>query len=37
VVQGIKTTIPLYVEIMDNEFYKRSTVMTNFLKTRMNM
>ena len=37
VVQGIKTTIPLYVEIMDNEFYKRGTVMTNFLKTRMGM
>ena len=37
VIQGIKTTVPLYIEIMDNEFYKRGTVMTNFLKTRMGM
>ncbi len=35
VVQGVKTTIPLYVKIMDNPFYKRGAVMTNFLKTRL--
>ena len=35
VIQGPKTTIPLYVKIMDNPFYKRGAVMTNFLKTRM--
>jgi acetyl-CoA carboxylase biotin carboxylase subunit len=35
VVQGPKTTIGLYVKIMDNPFYKRGAVMTNFLKTRM--
>ena len=37
VIQGPKTTIPLYVKIMDNPFYKRGAVMTNFLKTRMEM
>ncbi|WP_291424817.1 acetyl-CoA carboxylase biotin carboxylase subunit [Deinococcus sp.] len=37
VIQGPKTTIPLYIKIMDNPFYKRGAVMTNFLKTRMEM
>jgi acetyl-CoA carboxylase, biotin carboxylase subunit len=37
VIQGIKTTIPLYVKIMDNAFYKRGVILTNFLKTRMDM
>ncbi|WP_425147099.1 acetyl-CoA carboxylase biotin carboxylase subunit [Deinococcus sp.] len=37
VIQGPKTTIPLYVKVMDNPFYKRGAVMTNFLKTRMEM
>lgn len=35
VIEGIKTTIPLYVKIMDNSFYKRGVVLTNFLKTRL--
>ena len=37
VIQGPKTTIGLYVKIMDNPFYKRGAVMTNFLKVRMEM
>jgi acetyl-CoA carboxylase, biotin carboxylase subunit len=37
VIQGIKTTIPLYVKIMDNAFYKRGVILTNFLKIRMDM
>ncbi len=37
VIGGPKTTIPLYISIMDNPFYKRGAVMTNFLKTRMDM
>ena len=37
VIQGPKTTIPLYIKIMDNPFYRRGAVMTNFLKTRMDM
>lgn len=37
VVQGPKTTIPLYIKIMENPFYRRGAVMTNFLKTRMEM
>lgn len=35
VIQGPKTTIPLYIRIMDNPFYKRGAVMTNFIKTRL--
>ncbi len=35
VIQGVKTTIPLYVKIMQNAFYQRGVVLTNFLKTRM--
>jgi len=35
--EGIKTTIPLYIKIMDNPFFKRGSVMTNFLKTRMEL
>ena len=34
-IEGIKTTIGLYIKIMDNPFFKRGSVMTNFLKTRM--
>lgn len=37
VIGGPKTTIPLYIRIMDNPYYKRGAVMTNFLKTRMDM
>lgn len=35
VIQGPKTTVPLYIRIMDNPFYKRGAVMTNFLRTRL--
>ena len=37
VIQGVKTTIPLYIKIMQNAFYQRGVVQTNFLKTRMEM
>ncbi len=37
VIQGVKTTIPLYIKIMQNAFYQRGVVLTNFLKTRMEM
>jgi acetyl-CoA carboxylase biotin carboxylase subunit len=37
VIQGVKTTIPLYIKIMDNAYYQRGVVQTNFLKTRMGM
>ena len=37
VIQGIKTTVPLYVNIMGNAFYQRGVILTNFLKTRMDM
>lgn len=35
VIDGPKNTIPLYIKIMDNPFYRRGVVMTNFLQTRM--
>lgn len=37
VIQGPKTTIPLYIDIMNHEVYKSGIVMTNFLKQHMNM
>ncbi len=37
VIQGVKNTIPLYLKIMDNAFYQRGVVMTNFLKTKLGM
>jgi acetyl-CoA carboxylase, biotin carboxylase subunit len=37
VIQGVKTTIPLYIKIMDNAYYQRGVVQNNFLKTRMEM
>jgi acetyl-CoA carboxylase, biotin carboxylase subunit len=37
VIQGVKTTIPLYIKIMGNAYYQRGVVQTNFLKTRMEM
>ena len=37
VIQGVKTTIPLYIKIMQNAFYQRGVILTNFLKTRMEM
>lgn len=37
VIQGPKTTIPLYIKIMNHETYKHGTVMTNFLKQHMKM
>lgn len=37
VIQGPKTTIPLYINIMNHEVYKSGIVMTNFLKQHMNM
>jgi acetyl-CoA carboxylase, biotin carboxylase subunit len=37
VIQGVKTTIPLYIKIMDNAYYQRGVVQTNFLKTRMEL
>jgi acetyl-CoA carboxylase, biotin carboxylase subunit len=37
VIEGIKTTVPLYIKIMDNNSYQFGEILTNFLKTRMEM
>lgn len=37
VIQGPKNTIPLYINVMDNAAYRAGGVMTNFLKTHMQM
>jgi acetyl-CoA carboxylase, biotin carboxylase subunit len=35
VIEGVKTTIPFHLKVMDNSFYQRGAVFTNFIKTRM--
>ncbi len=32
---GVKTTVPFHLKVMDNAFYKRGVVYTNFVSTRM--
>lgn len=32
---GVKTTVPFHLKVMDNAFYKRGVVYTNFVNTRM--
>lgn len=34
-IEGIKTTIPFHLKVMDNAFYKRGEVYTNFIQRRM--
>lgn len=36
VIEGIKTTIPFHLKVLDNAFYKRGAVYTNFIARRMN-
>ncbi len=35
VVEGVKTTIPFHLEVLDNAFFQRGAVYTNFIETRM--
>ncbi len=35
VLDGIKTTIPFHLKVLDNAFYKRGAVYTNFIARRM--
>jgi acetyl-CoA carboxylase biotin carboxylase subunit len=35
VVEGIKTTIPFHLKVLDNAFYRRGAVYTNFIPRRM--
>ncbi|MBA2666020.1 MAG: acetyl-CoA carboxylase biotin carboxylase subunit [Trueperaceae bacterium] len=35
VIEGVKTTIPFHLRVLDNAFYKRGAVYTNFIARRM--
>jgi acetyl-CoA carboxylase biotin carboxylase subunit len=32
---GVKTTVPFHLKVMDNAFYRRGAIFTNFVTTRM--
>jgi acetyl-CoA carboxylase biotin carboxylase subunit len=32
---GVKTTVPFHLKVMDNAFYKRGAILTNFVSTRL--
>ena len=32
---GLKTTVPFHLEVMENSFYRRGAIFTNFVSTRM--
>ncbi|MEX2542592.1 MAG: acetyl-CoA carboxylase biotin carboxylase subunit [Trueperaceae bacterium] len=36
VIEGIKTTIPFHLRVLDNAFYRRGAVYTDFIARRMN-
>ena len=36
VVEGVKTTIPFHLRVLDNAYYQRGAVFTNFIATRLN-
>ncbi|MDX2006724.1 MAG: acetyl-CoA carboxylase biotin carboxylase subunit [Meiothermus sp.] len=33
---GVKTLVPFHLKVMDNSFYKRGAIYTNFVQTRLN-
>ena len=35
IIEGVKTTIPFHLNVLDNAFYKRGAVYTNFIEKRM--
>ncbi len=35
VIEGVKTTIPFHLKVLDNAFFKRGAVYTNFIARRM--
>jgi acetyl-CoA carboxylase biotin carboxylase subunit len=35
VIEGVKTTIPFHLKVLDNAFYKRGAVYTNFIPRRI--
>ena len=36
VIEGVKTTIPFHLKVLDNAFFRRGDVYTNFIPRRMN-
>ena len=34
-IEGVKTTIPFHLEVLDNEYFRRGEVYTNFIQTRI--
>ncbi len=37
VVEGVKTTIPLYLKVMDHPYYRRGAVQTDFIRAQMGL
>ncbi len=37
VIDGVKTTIPFHLQVLDNAFFKRGAVYTNFIEKRMEL
>jgi acetyl-CoA carboxylase biotin carboxylase subunit len=35
VIEGVKTTIPFHLRVLDNAFFRRGQVYTNFVARRM--
>ena len=35
-VENIKTTIPFHLQVLDNAFFQKGEVYTNFIQRRMN-
>jgi len=35
IVEGVKTTIPFHLKVLDNAFFQRGAVYTNFIEKRM--
>ncbi len=36
-IEGVKTTIPFHLEVLNNEYFKKGEVYTNFIQTRIYM
>jgi acetyl-CoA carboxylase biotin carboxylase subunit len=36
-IEGVKTTIPFHLRVLDNDYFKKGEVFTNFIATRLNV
>ena len=34
-IEGVKTTIPFHLNVLDNEYFQKGEVFTNFIATKM--